>query len=255
MPTLPPIQPIVRRKTSLATAPPSFVDFLKDNRVFFIGFAALILIALYFISTRQVGDLLLFINKQRTPGRDRFFIFWTRMGEIPAYLIIIALYLTIRYRTALFTVAVGAAAGIISGVLKAIFQHARPLRWFYDNAIELWGTLALFDPSDYSNSWAYSSFPSGHAMSAFALYSFIAFNAGRWKPVIGLTCIIIAASIGFSRMYLLMHFMKDISVGGFLGVGIGIAAFYLQFRIYPGNKNMDRGLMNRLESEQSSLVK
>jgi membrane-associated phospholipid phosphatase len=245
MPILPPIQSIFKRKTSLATMPPTFTDFLKANRVFFIGFAVLTLIALYLILTRQVGDLLLFINKQRTPGRDRFFIFWTQMAEPVAYITILIMYLMVRYRTAVFSIVVGAAAGIVSAILKGFFQHARPLRWFYDNAIELWGTLALFDPNDYNNSWAYSSFPSGHAMSAFAIYSFIAFNAGRWKPAIGLVCILMAASVGFSRMYLLMHFMKDISVGGFLGVGIGIAAFYIQFRIYPQRENLDHGFLNR----------
>lgn len=248
MPILPPIRTSTKFKTSLDDAPVRFTDFLKSNRVFFIGFAVLIVIASYLVLTRQVGELVLYINKQRTPGRDQFFIFWTRMSEPIAYIFVLISYLTIRYRTALFAIAAGAAAGIVSGILKAIFQHARPLRWFYDNAIDLWGTLILFDPSDYNNSWAYSSFPSGHAMSAFALYSFIAFNAGRrWKTVIALSCILIAASVGLSRMYLLMHFMKDITVGGFLGVWIGMAAFYLQFRVFPDRKDLDHGLLNQPE--------
>lgn len=244
MPTLPPILSTVRLKTTLAYPPPVFGDFLKANRVFLIGFAFLFVFALYLIATRQVGDLLLFINKQRTPGRDRFFIFITQLSEPIAYCLAFLSYVLVRYRTAVFSVAVGAAAGIISGIMKGVFQHARPLRWFYDNAIEMWGTLVLFDPSQYHNSWAYSSFPSGHAMSAFALYGFIAFNAGRWKPGIGLACLGIALLVGFSRMYLLMHFMKDITAGGFLGLGIAIIAFYLQFRVFPTHQKLDYGLLN-----------
>ena len=66
------------------------------------------------------------------------------------------------------------------------------------------------------------SFPSGHAMSAFAVAAAIALLAPRLRwPVLGL-----AALIGFSRVYLGVHFWLDVLAGAALGItiGVGIAA-------------------------------
>jgi undecaprenyl-diphosphatase len=63
-----------------------------------------------------------------------------------------------------------------------------------------------------------SSFPSGHAMSAFAVAAAIALLApkARW-PVLAL-----AATIAFSRVYLGVHFWVDVLVGAALGAAIGV---------------------------------
>jgi undecaprenyl-diphosphatase len=62
-----------------------------------------------------------------------------------------------------------------------------------------------------------SSFPSGHAMSAFAVAAAIALLAPRLRwPVLAL-----AALIGFSRVYLGVHFWLDVLAGAALGMAIG----------------------------------
>jgi membrane-associated phospholipid phosphatase len=66
------------------------------------------------------------------------------------------------------------------------------------------------------------SFPSGHAMSAFAVAGAIALIAPRLRvPVLTL-----AAAIAFSRVYLGVHFWIDVLVGSALGlaIGLGVAA-------------------------------
>jgi undecaprenyl-diphosphatase len=62
------------------------------------------------------------------------------------------------------------------------------------------------------------SFPSGHAMTAFAVAGAIALLAPRLRwPVLGL-----AALIGFSRVYLGVHFWLDVLAGAALGMTIGV---------------------------------
>jgi membrane-associated phospholipid phosphatase len=62
------------------------------------------------------------------------------------------------------------------------------------------------------------SFPSGHAMSAFATAAAVAVLAPRLRvPVLAL-----AALIAFSRVYLGVHFWLDILVGAALGGAIGV---------------------------------
>ena len=63
------------------------------------------------------------------------------------------------------------------------------------------------------------SFPSGHAMTAFATAAAVAVLAPRIRwPVLAL-----AALIGFSRVYLGVHFWLDVVVGGIFGLAIGAA--------------------------------
>jgi membrane-associated phospholipid phosphatase len=62
------------------------------------------------------------------------------------------------------------------------------------------------------------SFPSGHAMSAFAVAGAIAILAPRLRwPVLG-----VAALIAFSRVYLGVHFWLDVLAGAALGMTIGV---------------------------------
>ena len=63
------------------------------------------------------------------------------------------------------------------------------------------------------------SFPSGHAMTAWATATAVAVLAPRMRwPVIAL-----AALIAFSRVYLGVHFWLDVLVGSLLGLAIGVA--------------------------------
>jgi membrane-associated phospholipid phosphatase len=61
------------------------------------------------------------------------------------------------------------------------------------------------------------SFPSGHAMSAFAVASAIAVLSPRLRwPLLA-----VAGVIAFSRVYLGVHFWLDVLVGAVLGIAIG----------------------------------
>jgi undecaprenyl-diphosphatase len=62
------------------------------------------------------------------------------------------------------------------------------------------------------------SFPSGHAMTAFAVAGTVALLAPRLRwPVLGL-----AAVIAFSRVYLGVHFWIDVLAGTALGLAVGL---------------------------------
>ena len=62
-----------------------------------------------------------------------------------------------------------------------------------------------------------SSFPSGHAMTAFAAAGAIAVLAPRLR----LPALALAALVAFSRVYLGVHFWLDIVAGAALGLAIG----------------------------------
>jgi len=67
------------------------------------------------------------------------------------------------------------------------------------------------------------SFPSGHTMNAFALGSVLV----PALPALAVPVLLVAGSIGTSRVVLGLHFLSDVLVGAFLGVLIGGTAYAL----------------------------
>jgi len=106
------------------------------------------------------------------------------------------------YLIGLVTTLAGAAGSAY--VLKEIVARARP------------GGLIPYAAVETS-----FSFPSGHATASMALYGFIAFILyrlyPRYKTVIVMVATLIILSIGFSRLYLGLHFPSDVIAGYVVG--------------------------------------
>lgn len=85
-------------------------------------------------------------------------------------------------------------------LMKNIFARSRPC-WINDTV-----PLLIAVPQDYS-------FPSGHTMSSFAAAYIISCASKR----LGIAAYILAILIGFSRLYLYVHFPSDVLGGIILG--------------------------------------
>lgn len=68
-----------------------------------------------------------------------------------------------------------------------------------------------------------ASFPSGHTMAAFAAATVLLYTNRRF----GIPAVILAVLIGFSRLYLYVHYPSDVLAGLLLGVLFGILAIAL----------------------------
>lgn len=62
-----------------------------------------------------------------------------------------------------------------------------------------------------------SSFPAGHAATAFAGATILAYVAPRAAPLLGL----VATLIGFSRVYVGVHYPTDVLAGAAIGIVVG----------------------------------
>lgn len=90
-----------------------------------------------------------------------------------------------------------AGAGLLNLLLKAVFQRDRP---------NLWERLVTENTH---------SFPSGHAMasSALALSLIVIFWPTRWRWLVISIAGLFMAVIGFTRLYLGVHYPSDILAG------------------------------------------
>jgi undecaprenyl-diphosphatase len=105
---------------------------------------------------------------------------------------------------ALVTAVAFGLTSVVTDVLKGTFERPRPP--FGEDRIS---PLVEIPTS--------ASFPSGHASTSFAAAVAISVLVPRWRwPALGL-----AALVGFSRVYLGVHYTLDVLVGALLGAVIG----------------------------------
>lgn len=120
---------------------------------------------------------------------------------------------TRKYHKALFLNVSVIGALVLNVILKAVFQRVRP---------DLWDQL-IYEPS--------YSFPSGHAMASAALgiaIVVVLWNS-RWRWWALACAILYIIFVGFSRLYLGVHYPTDIVAGWFVSA-IWIAALGIVFR-------------------------
>ena len=145
------------------------------------------------------------IQGMRTPLLDQLMVFITSLGDEGLLWIALGVAFLCRKKTRPmgFTLLLSLLLGHLVGnsFLKPLIARPRPCHVMPE--VE----LLLDRPSSYS-------FPSGHTMSSFeGAVSIFLFNR-RW----GVPALIVAALIGFSRMYVFVHFPTDVLVGLLLGV-------------------------------------
>lgn len=196
---------------------------LRQNVWYFTAFSIFIIIVGLLLIPLEHGDAIHFFSDRRSFFGDIFFFYFTKMGEELVYVVILIILLFVRYKYALTVPVVGLAVSIISLSSKAFFAQPRPMLYYQMRGLE--------DSINYIEgvilNGGNSSFPSGHTMSAFALYTFFAL-CWKDKKWTALLIFIIALLVGVSRVYLVQHFLIDIYVGGIMGVLIGVCCYLVQ---------------------------
>lgn len=174
------------------------------------------------------------IQGLESPALTLVMKFFTFIGSFPPVFVIslftaLFLYFVLKHRMELILfVSVVIGTPIINQILKHFFHRARP------------DLHRLIEVSGYS-------FPSGHAMNAFAVYGIIAFLL--WYHIssrLGRTILALISSgfiiiIGASRIYLGVHYPSDI-IGGYFASGFWLSCTIWFFQKYKENRSQRKPL-------------
>jgi membrane-associated phospholipid phosphatase len=123
-----------------------------------------------------------------------------------AFVCVVFYLRTGEYWAAAFIAASPTGASMLDLVLKSVFQRARPHLWSYATIIHSY------------------SFPSGHATISSAFFAGVSYvtwklYGARTVAPISAVCALITVGIGFSRVYLGVHWPSDVLAGFALGLG------------------------------------
>ncbi|MED3573945.1 phosphatase PAP2 family protein [Cytobacillus praedii] len=203
-------------------------DKSQHSIPFIIGVISLLAFSFmaFFVSANKVvqfdSTIITFVQGFENSSLTAVMKFFTFIGDtnsviVLSILVITFLYAVLKHRVELilFIVAIIGSA-VLNQLLKYSFQRARP---------EL---HRLIEIESYS-------FPSGHAMNAFTVYTIISFLLWRHIPSRAgrILLIIISAlmifTIGISRIYLGVHYPSDIIAGYFASAcWLGLAIWFFQ---------------------------
>lgn len=131
------------------------------------------------------------------------------IGDFGMVWLVLVLLLSLNTKTQLLSQKMLAAlllATIVGQVtIKSLVRRKRPCHTFHDV------DMLIPIPSDYS-------FPSGHTTSSFACATTVCF----FFPRVGAICILFAFLMAFSRLYLFVHYLSDVTFAIILGISVGV---------------------------------
>lgn len=162
------------------------------------------------------GGFLLFLQESvRNPILNSIMIFITSLGNGGLLWIVATILLLIPKKTRKIGLMSGAAllgSLIINNhIIKNIVRRPRPFVTFTDLQI------LIPTPSEYS-------FPSGHTSSSFAAAAvFFRHLPGK----LGIPSVVLAGLIGFSRLYVGVHYPTDVIAGVIMGILLSYLAEFL----------------------------
>lgn len=168
-------------------------------------------------------ELFRLINLNYSPALDLVMSGLTLLGEGVVTTVVLLLLLGFKkLRNWWYFVAALACnvlPSILTQLIKSYVGAPRPLKYFSEAS---WIHILPH--------WQHAferSFPSGHTTSAFSFFTFISFLLPRKHQWLGVVFFLLALSTAYSRIYLAVHFFKDVYTGSIIAVLFTMLIFSL----------------------------
>jgi undecaprenyl-diphosphatase len=144
------------------------------------------------------------------PGRNKWMLFITFLGRaeflIPANLLLIFFFLFVTKQNwfSIRVLTIALSSLVLMFLFKTLFHRKRPLQPLLNAAKGL-------------------SFPSGHAIMAVTFYGLLLYiflgtiDADIWRWIVSGIVVLLIILIGYSRVYLRVHYASDVLAGFIIG--------------------------------------
>ena len=181
--------------------------------LFAIAIAILVFLVRKPIKKYKFIDLAIFdrLESWTSPGANKSMLFITFLGKhqflIPANLLLIFYFLLVRHQNwfSIRIATIALSSLLLMFLLKYLFRRKRPLSPLLEAAKGL-------------------SFPSGHAIMAVTFYGLLIYivlysvDVTWLKYMLTLLLLLLIILIGFSRIYLRVHYSSDVMAGFIIGL-------------------------------------
>ncbi len=201
-------------------------QIIRENRWYFLSYFLFLTVGVFLIARIPMGNENLYFVAFRESIWDDIFKSTTKLAEPIVITPIVLATLFISFRKTVSLLVTIAITMITASLAKAFFFHPRPVLYFHK--LDRLAELVPVDGVPLLT--GHSSFPSGHTMAAFSIFTLLALQS-KHKRTIALLFLLLAAAVGFSRIYLGQHFLKDAMVGSIFGVTIALFTFILFERL------------------------
>jgi membrane-associated phospholipid phosphatase len=162
-------------------------------------------------------DLMHWLAEHRSPALTAFFTFFTFVGELEGYILLVVLaYVAFDKRLAVRLALVTLASMSLNHVLKTLIANPRPFVAQGEH-LSRWAVT----PAKAADLATEFSTPSGHAMGSAAFYTTL-YDGLRYVRTrrVAIACIVLVLLIGLSRPYLGVHYLEDVLLGWPIGAAL-----------------------------------
>jgi membrane-associated phospholipid phosphatase len=211
---------------------------LYKARFFFIPYLILIAACLIIKLNYSREEIYFAVNARNWPWADSIAPYITDIGNGWTTIILAAILLLFTYRKAFILMGSYVASSfIVAQALKFAFAAPRPKLYFHNQLLRIHFVTG-------TDQLSLHSFPSGHTVTAFSTAILIAY----WSKdkFWGLPLLLLAALVGYSRMYLSQHFFEDVTAGSVIGVVITVIWIYwAENREFLKSPKWNKGLLGK----------
>ena len=195
----------------------SMGEVLRRVNWFIIPYLLLLCFCLFIKLACSTEEIYFAINKLNFPLADTLAPFATDIGNGWTAIVLSAILLLFSYRKAFLLVTAYAATSLFAQIVKFIFNTPRPKLYFKGRLDQIHFVKGV-------DMLTIHSFPSGHTVTAFSMA--VIFTYFSKNKAWGMIYLVIAITVGYSRMYLSEHFFEDVVAGSVIGVIVTVFWIY-----------------------------
>jgi membrane-associated phospholipid phosphatase len=209
---------------------------LYNVRFFFIPYLILIAACLIIKLTFTREEIYFAVNARYSDWADWLAPYLTDLGNGWTTVALSTIILLFSYRKAFILASAYAVTSLSAQVLKFAFDAPRPKLYFHNQLSRIHFVAG-------TDQLSLHSFPSGHTVTAFSTAILITYwcKNKTW----GLPLLLLAALVGYSRMYLSQHFFEDVTAGSVVGVLLTVIwTWWAENRKFLKSPKWNRGLLS-----------